>query len=39
MFGGDETGAIVIDAGSYSSKFGYGGDDAPKSIFLTVRVW
>lgn len=37
MYSGDETGAVVVDAGSYSCKFGYAGDDLPKSVFPGVR--
>ena len=31
--GGDETGALVGDVGSAVSKFGFGGEDAPKCVF------
>ena len=30
MYCGDETGAFVGDLGHSTSRFGYGGDDAPK---------
>ena len=30
--GGDETGALVGDVGSAVSKFGFGGEDAPKCV-------
>jgi actin-like protein 6A len=33
MYCGDETGGVVFDAGSYTSKVGYAGDDLPKSVF------
>lgn len=29
----DETGGVVFDAGSYTCKVGYAGDDMPKSVF------
>eukprot|EP00158_Paraphelidium_tribonemae_P010118 Partr_v1_DN34257_c0_g1_i1_m43736 putative Actin-like len=33
MYCGDETGGVVFDAGSYTCKVGYAGDDMPKSVF------
>eukprot|EP01138_Halocafeteria_seosinensis_P008126 gb/GECG01008305.1/.p1 GENE.gb/GECG01008305.1/~~gb/GECG01008305.1/.p1 ORF type:complete len:691 (+),score=99.61 gb/GECG01008305.1/:1-2073(+) len=30
MYCGDETGAVVMDVGHWSSRFGYGGEDFPK---------
>ena len=35
MYCGDETGAFVGDVSSYSSCFGYGGDDCPKSVLAS----
>ena len=35
MYCGDETGAFVGDVSSYSSCFGYGGEDCPKSVFAS----
>lgn len=32
VYGGDEINAIVVDAGSYSTRIGYAGDDFPKVI-------
>lgn len=32
VYGGDEINAIVLDAGSYSTRIGYAGDDFPKII-------
>lgn len=34
MYCGDETGAFVGDCGSSTSRFGYGGDDSPKVMFI-----
>ena len=34
--GGEDIGALVLDAGSNSFKFGYAGDDAPQAIFPAV---
>jgi len=33
MYCGDETGAFVGEVASHSCRFGYGGDDCPKSVF------
>jgi actin-related protein len=33
MFGGDETGGIVFDIGSNSTKVGFSGDGSPRSVF------
>ena len=38
MVSADETGAVVMDVGHWSSRFGYGGEDFPKADFPTVRV-
>ena len=38
MFCGDETGAIVVDTGSFTSKFGWGGEDLPKIVFSSVSA-
>ena len=35
MYCGDETGAFVGDISSYSSCFGYAGDDCPKSVLTS----
>jgi Actin len=32
MYCGDETGSFVGEVGSHTSRFGYGGDDAPKFV-------
>lgn len=32
VYGGDEINAVVLDAGSYSTRIGYAGDDFPKLI-------
>ncbi|GBL49991.1 Actin-related protein 4 [Candidozyma auris] len=32
VYGGDEINAIVLDAGSYTTRIGYAGDDYPKVI-------
>ena len=32
MYCGDETGAFIGDVGSYTSRFGYGGEDCPKVV-------
>lgn len=36
MYGGDEVGALVFDAGTYHIKAGYAGEDTPKAVFPTV---
>lgn len=36
VFGGDETGALVIDVGSYMVKAGYAGEDTPKAYFASA---
>lgn len=36
VYGGDEINAIVLDAGSYTTRVGYAGDDFPKVIELSV---
>ncbi|KAI7692815.1 hypothetical protein SSS_02487 [Sarcoptes scabiei] len=36
IYGGDEVGAIVFDIGSYSTKVGYAGEDAPKSEIPSI---
>ena len=33
--GGDDLGAVVAEIGSYTTKMGYAGEDAPRSIFRT----
>jgi actin-related protein len=35
--GGDDIGAIVADIGSFSTRIGYAGDDAPRAYFPSVR--
>jgi len=36
--GGDTSvGAVVADIGSFATKIGWAGDDAPKSYFRSVR--
>ena len=37
MFCGDETGGLVVDIGAYNSRFGFSGEDTPKSVFNSVR--
>jgi len=32
----DETGALVVDVGACSARFGWAGEDAPKSVFSSV---
>ncbi|KAL3779635.1 hypothetical protein ACHAWO_011199 [Cyclotella atomus] len=32
MYCGDETGAVIGDIGSHTSRFGYGGEDCPKVV-------
>ena len=32
VFGGDEVGALVFDFGTYQTKAGYAGEDAPKVL-------
>ncbi|KAH9416342.1 Actin-like 6A [Dermatophagoides pteronyssinus] len=36
VYGGDEVGAIVFDVGSFSTKVGYAGEDAPKSEIPSI---
>ncbi|KJE89114.1 BAF53b [Capsaspora owczarzaki ATCC 30864] len=36
MFGGDEVGALVLDIGSATTRFGFAGEDTPKSVFPSV---
>mmetsp|Transcript_19575 Transcript_19575/g.35299 ORF Transcript_19575/g.35299 Transcript_19575/m.35299 type:complete len:502 (-) Transcript_19575:360-1865(-) len=33
MYGGDETNALVFDFGTYQTKAGFSGDDAPKAVY------
>ena len=35
---GDDLNAIVADIGSYSTRIGYAGEDAPKAYIPTVRI-
>jgi len=37
MYGGDETGGLVVDIGSYNARFGWAGEDVPKAVFSSVR--
>ncbi|XP_038053421.1 actin-like protein 6B [Patiria miniata] len=36
VYGGDEVGALVFDAGSYSTRAGYAGEDSPKAEIPTA---
>jgi hypothetical protein len=38
MYGGDETGGLVVDIGSANARFGWAGEDVPKSVFSSVRL-
>lgn len=38
VYGGDEINAIVLDAGSYTTRIGYAGDDFPKVIQSSVYL-
>jgi len=35
-FAGDEVGALVIDVGSYTTKAGFAGEEAPRAIVPSV---
>jgi len=35
MFSGDETGGLVADYGTHTSKFGFAGEDCPRSVWRT----
>jgi actin-related protein len=34
---GHSMNTVVLDIGSYSTKMGWAGDDAPRSVFRSVR--
>lgn len=34
----DETGGVVIDVGTDNARFGFAGDEMPKSTFNSVRT-
>jgi actin-related protein len=36
MYCGDETGAVIGDIGSHTSRFGYGGEDCPKVVISSA---
>ena len=35
VFGGDEVGAVVVSIGGTTTKCGFGGEDAPRSVFAS----
>ena len=36
MYGGDEVSALVVDVGADTTKAGYAGEDAPKTVFSSA---
>jgi hypothetical protein len=37
FYSGDHVGAVVVDIGAAYTKMGWAGDDAPRSLFRSVR--
>ena len=38
MYGGDETGGLVLDIGSSTAKVGFAGEETPKGVFPSIGI-